>query len=80
MKKMGVIAVNSANQGMLNWILALAVGACVEFLRGSICSAIMALLFGSTLVALVAGKERAARSSDQIEVAIEIEIAERDRQ
>lgn len=33
-----------------------------------ICSAIMALLFGSTLVALVAGKERAARSSDQIEM------------
>ena len=32
MKKMRVIAVNSANQGMLNWILALAVGACVELL------------------------------------------------
>jgi hypothetical protein len=33
-----------------------------------VCSAIMALLFGSTLMALVAGKERAARSSDQIEM------------
>ncbi len=33
-----------------------------------VCSAIMALLFASTLMALVAGKERAARSSAQIEM------------
>ena len=30
MKKMRVLAVNSANQGMLKWILVLAVGACVS--------------------------------------------------
>jgi hypothetical protein len=40
----------------------------VSIIETLVCSAIMALLFGSTLMALVASKERAARSSDQIEM------------